>query len=395
MHKFTRIGIWLGLAALAVTGSLGAAHAAPAKADVVGYVYVNDNTTPSNTIAAFARSKDGSLTPLSGSPFAAGGVGKAIASQGSLQVTDDGRYLLATDGGSNQISVLRIADDGSLSPVSGSPFSSNGIGPNSIAIHGTLLYVSNVGDGVTAGSANYTGFTLDGSGQLSPIAGSSQTISLAASPGDILFNSTGTNLIATEVGPSAGPSFIDSYTVNSDGTLTPAAHIAAQGIGPFGSEFRPTNPSQLYVSNAHNGANLGTVSAFNVASDGTLTSIGSSPYPDKQTAPCWVEITHDGRYLFAVNTAVSTISRFRIEHDGTLTLLGSTALNDPSGLGSVDARLDPQDKFLYVVDNGAATVTALQVHNGDLTELSASPFSLPAGAHPFGIVVTRANGAGR
>jgi hypothetical protein len=33
-------------------------------------------------------------------------------------------------------------------------------------------------------------------------------------------------------------------------------------VGPFGSKFRPTNASQLYVSNAHDGANAGSVSAF-------------------------------------------------------------------------------------------------------------------------------------
>jgi hypothetical protein len=29
-------------------------------------------------------------------------------------------------------------------------------------------------------------------------------------------------------------------------------------------------------------------------------------HPDEQTAPCWVEISHDGRYLFAVNNAAAT-----------------------------------------------------------------------------------------
>jgi 6-phosphogluconolactonase (cycloisomerase 2 family) len=76
----------------------------------------------------------------------------------------------------------------------------------------------------------------------------------------------------------------------------------AQGLSPFGSEFRPTNPRQLFVSNAHN-TGTGTVSAVRDSANGMLTSIGSSPFADNQTAPCWVEITHDGRFLFTVNTA--------------------------------------------------------------------------------------------
>ena len=27
-----------------------------------------------------------------------------------------------------------------------------------------------------------------------------------------------------------------------------------------------------------------------------------SPFADLQTAPCWVEISHNGRFLFTVNT---------------------------------------------------------------------------------------------
>src|SRR5205807_9016620 len=156
----------------------------------------------------------------------------------------------------------------------------------------------------------------------------------------------------------------------------------AQGQGPFGSEFRPTNASELYVSNAHDGANLGSVSAFNVSSNGTLQSIGASPVADKQTAPCWVEITHDGRFLFTVNTAVPSISRFRIQNDGSLVLLGSTGFNEPTGLRPFDARLDPSGQTLYVVDAGRAKVSAFAVNGGSLKELEASPFALPTGATP-------------
>jgi 6-phosphogluconolactonase (cycloisomerase 2 family) len=178
--------------------------------------------------------------------------------------------------------------------------------------------------------------------------------------------------------------------VGHDGRLTPApgSPFAAQGAGPFGSEFRPTNPTQLYVSNAHGGPNNGTVSAFSVARNGTLTSIGASPYADNQTAPCWVEITHDGRYLFTVNTASSSISRYRIHSDGRLVLLGSTPFKNPTGLRPFDARLAPNGKYLYVVDAGLDAVSVFAVSGGNLTELPASPVALPAGATPFGIVVT-------
>jgi 6-phosphogluconolactonase len=391
MRVPVRAAIVVGSFALIVGGPT-AADAQSVRSHVVGHVYVNDNTAGTNTIAAFDRHADGTLSPTPGSPFAAGGAGTGtiIGSQGALQATRDGRYLLAVDAGSNQISVLSIGDDGALHQV-GSPVASNGIEPVSIAIHDRLVYVANAGNGATG--SNYTGFTLSADGTLSPLTNSTVPLSAAAAPGDVLFNATGTHLVGTEVGPATGPSFIDSFDVGSDGRLTaaPGSPFPAQAVGPFGSAFRPTDPAQLYVSNAHAGDNKGSVSAYTVAASGALSAIAGSPFADKQTAPCWVEITRDGRYLFTVNTAVPSISRFRIGSNGALSLLGSTVFNDPTGLRPFDARLDPSGKHLYAVDAGLAMVSAFALEDGDLSELASSPVALPAGATPFGIVVTGAD----
>jgi len=305
-----------------------AAGAASARSGVVGQVYVNDNTAGVNTVAAFDRHADGTLTPLAGSPFSVGGVGTGdgIGSQGVLQLSGDRRYLLAVDAGSNQISVLRIKPDGQLQPAEGSPVSSGGIRPVSIAIRDGLVYVANAG----AGGSDYAGFTLNAGGHLRPLSGSTVSFPDGSQPGDVLFSGDGSHLVGARVGTS----LIDSFAVGNDGRLTAAAGspFAAQGAGPFGSEFQPTNSSQLYVSNAHGGPLAGSVSAFTVASDGALSSIGASPFADNQTAPCWVEISHDGQHLFTVNTASNSVSSYTINPDGSLSLIGSTPFKT-AGLG--------------------------------------------------------------
>ena len=141
--------IWPRAAVLAV--ALGGIFAAGASAsardadgfrfDVAGHVYVNDNTTGVNTIAAFERHADGKLTPVPGSPFPTGGAGTGTGtgSQGALQLSDDGRYLLAVDAGSNQISVLRIRHDGGLRLVHDGVVGSDGAEPVSIAVHDHLV----------------------------------------------------------------------------------------------------------------------------------------------------------------------------------------------------------------------------------------------------------------
>jgi 6-phosphogluconolactonase (cycloisomerase 2 family) len=382
------MGLVTVLVTLASAVALFAARVAWAGSDIVGHLYVNDNTGGVNTIAAFDRHADGTLTPLPGSPFVAGGVGtgKGIASQGALQLSDDGRYLLAVDAGSNQISVLRIKSDGSLEPVGGGPVSSSGTNPVSIAVHGDLVYVANAGTATSTGETNYTGFTLNAGGHLRPLAGSTVTLPDGSQPGDILFDSDGTKLVGARVNTSQ----IDSFTVGANGLLAaaPGSPFAAQGLGPFGSEFRPTDPTQLFVSNAHNGAGAGTVSAFTDASDGTLTSIGASPFADDQTAPCWVEISHDGQYLFTVNTASKTISSYSIAAGGSLTLLQSTPQLTAPATSPEDARLAPDGSTLWVVDPGADAISGFTVNGGTLTELPASPALGPVGAAPTGIVVT-------
>ena len=209
-------------------------------------------------------------------------------------------------------------------------------------------------------------------------------------PGTVLFSPNGKTLVGMEVGPGAGPSFIDSFAVGHDGLLTaaPGSPYPAQRIGPFGSAFRPHNSKQLFVSNAHDGALAGSVSAYDVGKDSTLTPIGASPFADNQTAPCWVAVSPDGRYLFAINTGSTSVSRYSIAKDGSLTLLGTTPFKSASGLRPFDAQVDSSGKFLYVTDAGqSGKVSIFAVDGGNLMELSASPVSIPGGVAPFGIVV--------
>jgi len=198
------------------------------------------------------------------------------------------------------------------------------------------------------------------------------------------------------VGTRIATSLIDSFTVAHSGRLTVAsgspydaqAFSPAQGFGQFGSEFSPTNPDELFVSDAHTGAGgaafPGLVSSFNDAADGTLTAVGA-PVANDGGASCWIEISHDGSFLFAVNTASASVSSYSIGAGGTLTFLNSTG-SGQVGAGAEDARLSPDGSALWVVESGTNGVTGFTVQGGALTPLAAA--AGPAGAHPSGIVVT-------
>jgi hypothetical protein len=381
-----RFALLAALAALGTAVATGAASASDGPSSVVGHLYVNDNTVGVNTVAGFDRHANGSLSPIPGSPYAVGGAGTGhpTASQGALQLSADGRYLLAVDAGSNQVSVLLIKSDGSLQQAG--VVSSEGGNPVSIAVHGELVYVANA----DAISPNYNGFSLNAGGRLRSIPGSRVLLPAGSQPGDVLFNRDGTKLVGTRVGSS----LIDSFTVGRDGLLTPApgSPFAAQPghFGPFGSEFRPTSRDQLFVSNAHTAAGgpaPGSVSAYSVAASGALSPVAGSPFANEGVASCWVEISHDGQFLFDVNTASSTISSYSIAANGALKVIGNTPVAN-GHVGPEDARLSPDGTTLWVVDSGSDAISGFSVNGGVLTELSASPSSGPAGAAPSGIVVT-------
>jgi 6-phosphogluconolactonase len=362
---------------------------------VVGHVYVNNNSAGTNTVAGFDRHADGSLSAIPGSPFNAGGAGTGapLGSAGALQMSSDGHFLLAVDAASNQISVLLIKSNGALQLL-GSPVSSGGSTPVSLAVHRTLVYAANVGPG----NSNYTGFRFL-AGFLVPIPRSTVPLPENALPGQVLFGGTafgpvadvlgaGLTLIGTRVGPSAGPSSIDSFSVGWDGRLTaaPGSPLPAQRIGPFGSAVRPTNPNQLFVSNAHDGPGAGSVSVYGIGADSSLTALPNSPFADHQTAACWVVITPSGQHLFAVNTGSSSISGYSIAGNGALTLIGSTPMNMPTGLRAFDAGIDPFGQYLYTAD-ASGKVSEFSISGGTLTELPNSPLAYAGAAAPFGIVV--------
>ena len=388
MRFLSRLSLPFVLLAVVLAGpAIASAHTrthARGAGHGTGYVYLDNNTAGANTISGFSRAANGTLTALPGSPFAAGGsgLGAGLASQGAIETADQGQYVLAVDAGSNQISVLRIGADGSLTPVAGSPFASGGAEPDGIAVNNGLVYVSNTGTGAT----NYTGFTLTPGGQLHPIAGSTVTLPAGSGPGEIVLNSNITKLAGARVTTS----LIDSFTLGRSGRphAAPGSPYAAQGLGPFGSQFRPTNPNQLFVDNAHNGTGLGTVSSYNDLPDGTLSSIGASPFADFQTAPCWQVISSDGRYLYALATGSAEISSYAIAPDGTLTLLSNTPVSSTPGVTGTDVTLSADGGTLYVNLAKTNTVAAFAVHGGTVTQLPNSPTQASGSGSTVGITTS-------
>ena len=309
MRILARIAAIASLLAATLTAT-GAGLATASASAVVGHVYVNNNTVE-NTISGFDRHADGTLTPIAGTPFAAGGAGTGspTGSAGALERSADGRFLIAVDAGSNQVSVLKIKHDGSLKLAD--VVSSNGVAPISVTTAGNLVYVANLGN---QGGSNYTGFRINAAGisRRSPTRRS--PCRTPRSPARSCSAGTGGTSLACASAPAPVRRSSTASRSGADGRLTArtGSPFPAQKIGPFGSSFRPTNPDQLFVSNAHDGAGNGTVSVYDVAAD-------RHPHGDQRLT---VRRPADrallggdhpgGNTLFAVNTGSSSISGYAI-----------------------------------------------------------------------------------
>ncbi|MEO6593507.1 MAG: beta-propeller fold lactonase family protein, partial [Planctomycetota bacterium] len=172
-----------------------------------GTVYTLSNATASNSVTVTLRLPNGGLLPFAEFSTAGTGTGGGLGSQGALAASDDGRVLLATNPGSDQVSVFRVFFG--LFMLRTDVEASGGTRPTSVALHGNLVYVLN------AGSDSVAGFRIH-NGQLTPIAGANYGLSQAgAAAAQVGFSPNGHFLVVTERATNR----IGVFAVMPNGTL--------------------------------------------------------------------------------------------------------------------------------------------------------------------------------
>jgi 6-phosphogluconolactonase (cycloisomerase 2 family) len=350
------------LAAFAWGGTAGATS----RGD--GAVFVLTNSVAGNTVAIFRRDGDGALSPAGTQATGGTGTGAELGSQGALVLSENGRWLLAVNAGSNEISAFEVrGTDLRLA----SRVASGGQQPVSLTVHDRLVYVLNAG-----GSGNISGFSLSDHGKLRALADSTRGLSnsgagAAPAVAQIQFSNDGETLVVTE----KSTNLIDTYEVDEDGIASAVTTHPSAGTTPFGFAFGKRG--DLIVSEAFGGApGQSALSSYDL-DDQALTTISPS-VPTTQTAACWVAITKNGRYAYTTNAGSASISGYRIGRDGSLTLLAATS--GATGAGPSDLDLSRNSKFLYALSGGAHNLSGFRVQSdGGLVSLGAFG-TLPAGA---------------
>ena len=436
-------------AGIALITTLGSSTKAAAGKDSVAsnvlYLTSNNFNPGQNSVLAYRRNADGSLTFLGN--FLTRGTGffnenESLGPDDSDQeilISPDKRLLFAVNSGSNTIAVFRINSDGSLTHVNGSPFPSGGVQPVSLGLvtksnNGEAdddsigkLYVVNKGDqvpGQTTGGTNpnYTGFRVNKNGHLSAIPNSTVEVPGGSDPTQALISPDGKLLFGVELfrfpftPPPGFPPFVppfasalESFRIDRNGRLiqgtgTPQGSPIPPPFPPFmlGLQVHPTEPL-LYV-----GFVVGNVvGTFRYDSTGGLTFLNAAQ--NSGQGICWIEVNKNGTFAYTSNSTDDSVSVFSLANPHAPVEIQKLDLNGPKEFlcptpdpcapvifttSPFQLELDPTGTYLYVLNHENTLENNFpqgnQLHilrvgpNGTLTEAPNSPVILPQSFVPAG-----------
>lgn len=338
-------------------------------------VFVQTDNVAGNTIVAYDRASDGTLTQVGVYPT--GGLGGQLAgsavdhtaSQGSLAYDSADHLLYAVNAGSNTVTAFAVDGD-HLTRVQ--TISSGGTFPVSITVHDGLLYVLNARDGGSIQGYLRLGGLLVRVPSWHRNLGFDPNASpeFTSTPGQIAFTPDGSKLLVTTKGDGQS---IEIFPVSFVGAPSATPVITPDpGNVPFAIAF--DKQGHVVVSEAGPSA----VATFAINRNATLRLITRAT--TGQAATCW--ITRTGDNLYASNAGSASISRFTT-HNGSLTALGNTATD----AGTVDAAASADGRYLYVQTGGNGLVDEFAIdHGGSLDPIGT--VTVPGGAGGEGIVVT-------
>jgi 6-phosphogluconolactonase (cycloisomerase 2 family) len=332
-------------------------------------------------IHAFAiNQSSGQLTEVAGSPFSTGfKTGSAFP---DIAVDSQSAHLYLASAGDHEVAGFAInPTSGALSPLSGSPYAA-GAGAGAIPAFspdGKFLYVMDQGATGT-GANSVSGYSIGTDGSLTAIAGS--PFPAGTDPSWISFTPDGKFAYVADTGVDE----ISAYSVSATtGALTPL------GTPTFATDEHPqdltidTAGKHLYVPVA-NGAAAGAVQVFTIDADGTLAAVGSTP---AGVTPVFLDIEPTGKFAYVASAAGAEVYGYSIDATtGALTALAGSPYSTGAGSRPQFITIDPSGKFGYTANEGAANVSGFAINSttGVLTAVPGSPF--PAGNKPIFVSIS-------
>ncbi len=379
-----------------------------------GVIYVATNHVENNTVVALGQEPNGNLEKIG--EFKTGGKGT-----GNIEIFDwgfdethplkdgvdplisaygvfkdqHGANIFVVNPGDGTISSLGVEEDGDLKLNNVVP--AGDIHPLSIASHNDLVYVASSGSVPEPPfNGNLLGYTIANDGKLIPIPDSGRD--LGARPSCIAFTSDGNFLVVTELVSG----LVKVYAVGSDGQLSvePVSMVGSPhdtendrwlpipvGIDIikkrenniiFVSEARFLNNEGMLREEADKvpqspkySWQTGSTSSYMVDKNGHIKLVSGdvltgTKIEGGQISNCWLEISEDGKILWAANALSSSISSYTIESSGKITLKNETAYKmEDESLFFSDLYLSKNGKYLNQLIGNKGAVKVLSVMPGN------------------------------
>ncbi|MDQ3663908.1 MAG: lactonase family protein [Actinomycetota bacterium] len=342
------------------------------------------NRSTSNQIISYRRAGNGELTRVDRVPTRGTGLGTDLDTQGALVLSRDHRYLYAANAGSDNITVFAVR--GTRLTFLQKVYA--GDVPNSLTIHGNLLYVL---DGSVAGNG-ILGFRIANDGTLTEIPGSFRLLSSPiAVPGQVEFSPDGRLLLVTHKTTNVllpPRNALDVFRVGDDGrTSAVPRRVASHGLRPFSLAFR--RDGRLLVVESFNAApGKSAVSSYQRPTADSGLDVISGSVPNRQTDSCWIVITRDGRYAYTANFGSGTISSYRVSDGGSVRLLEARAASLGLLSQPVDLALRPNSRHLYLLLRGTGAVATFRIRDdGGLSQKGLVRGGLPVADGASGLDV--------
>ena len=404
----------------------------------VGAVFSMTNGLEGNEVVAYSRAANGELSFVGS--YETGGLGSTefdggegldpLISAYSIELSDDNRFVLAVNAGSDSLSVLRVGADSSLELVD--VVSTVDAGPNSIAIDGSLVYVSNItreGDEEFAGEpdqeGSLQGYRLGEDGSLQPLGA---PVDLNNRPSSVRFSTDGKHLVVSSI--NAGSPLLENdnndelvvYAVYPDGSLSQEPTGSARSTdvdnddnrnlaSAIGFEVVPSdNGDIVVVTEARefraNGAppvfpglQNGSVSTFRLESDGSLSPMQldvqaaddpDGSFTDGDRTACWITVANDYGNFWVSNAIDASISSFTYDvESGYIGLAEAIAAqgnrptsSEPSVAfgqtdGWIDLDISDDGSFVYQLYGLSGTIGVFRVRGGELELIQEVSGQLP------------------
>ncbi|HKV39220.1 MAG TPA: beta-propeller fold lactonase family protein [Blastocatellia bacterium] len=182
---------------------------------------------------------------------------------------------------------------------------------------------------------------------------------------------------------TAGPAGIWAFKVNSaTGSLTLVPGSPFPAPDPGNAYNLSVDPSGRFLFAANGTFAEGSVSAFTIdARTGALTAIPGSPFPTGGQQSVGAVVHPNGRFLYVENIFTSNVSAFSIDpNTGILSLIPGSPFasgSTPNGIA-----MDPLGRFLITANfdfppgsQGGVSVFKIDTNSGALSNVPGSPFS--------------------